>query len=75
MALRFPGFREERAPGGDEDGRRSWHIDGVGGLRQGKGLFGFDVLVGVLLSDLETEFSGELGYYRGKLDSPRLPVS
>ena len=64
VALRFPGFREERAPGGGDE-RQSWHIDGLGGVRNGKGIFGFDLLVGVLLSDLETEFSGELCYYRG----------
>ena len=64
MALRFPGFREGRVANKSSQ-PQPWHIDGLQGLKAGKGLFDFDVLVGVLLSDIDTEMSGELCYFRG----------
>jgi hypothetical protein len=42
----------------------SWHIDGLHLKSKGE-INSFDILVGVLLSDVEEAMSGELGYFPG----------
>jgi hypothetical protein len=46
--------------------RVRWHIDGLNGLPSAGEVKNFDLLVGVLLSDVEAPMSGALGYFPGR---------